>query len=117
LGGYRAPITHGNLGAAAERFDPKQLRRGLVWIGRRFKRGKVFEESKVHGLLVVSLDAKEQLCGDHRCCEDCLIREVTCKGPEPPIAMGINRCTDPRSTPPCETGFCCLHLHPDAHLR
>ena len=28
---------------------------------------------------MVSLDANEQFCSDHRCCEDCLIREVTCK--------------------------------------
>jgi len=80
--GYGAPISHDTMGYAAERFDPQELRRGLVWIGRRLKRGKAFEESKVHGLLVVSLDANEQFCSDHRCCEDCLTREVTCKDRE-----------------------------------
>ena len=29
--------------------------------------------------LAVSLDANEQFCSDHRCCEDCLTREITCK--------------------------------------
>ena len=43
------------------------------------KRARPFEPSKVHGLLAVSLDANEQFCSDHRCCEDCLTREVTCK--------------------------------------
>ena len=38
-----------------------------------------FEPNKINGLLVVSLDANEQFCSDHRCCEDCLTREVACK--------------------------------------
>ena len=25
------------------------------------------------------MDANEQFCSDHRCCEDCLIRQITCK--------------------------------------
>jgi hypothetical protein len=30
----------------------------------------------------VSLDANEQFCSDHRCCEDCLTREITTKDAE-----------------------------------
>jgi len=50
-----------------------------VWICRKLKRGKAFEANKMAGWLVVSLDANEQFCSDHRCCEDCLSRELTCK--------------------------------------
>jgi len=59
--------------------DPEQLRRAGVFINKKLKRGKSFEESKTHGLLVVSLDANEQFCSDHRCCEECLSREVVHK--------------------------------------
>jgi len=76
--GYRAPISHDTLGYVAERLDPAQLRRAHRWIQRRLKRGKAFEASKVHGLLVVSLDANEQFCSEHRCCADCRTREVSC---------------------------------------
>jgi hypothetical protein len=37
------------------------------------------EASKLHGLLAVSVDANEQFCSDHRCCADCLTREITCQ--------------------------------------
>ncbi len=59
--------------------NPQKLSRASAFINRRLKRGKAFEESKTNGLLAVSLDANEQFCSDHRCCEDCLSREVTCK--------------------------------------
>jgi hypothetical protein len=78
-GGYQDPISHDSFGYVSERLDPAQLRRGGVGINRKLKRGKAFEASKVKGLLVVSLDANEQFCSDHRCCEDCLSREITCK--------------------------------------
>lgn len=77
--GYHHPISHDTFGYASERLDPPQLRRAGVWICRKLKRGKAFEANKIAGLLVVSLDANEQFCSDHRCCEDCLTREVTCK--------------------------------------
>jgi hypothetical protein len=77
--GYPHPISHDTFGYASERLDPPQLRRAGVWICRKLKRGKAFEDNKIAGLLVVSLDANEQFCSDHRCCEDCLTREVTCK--------------------------------------
>jgi hypothetical protein len=77
--GYRHPISHDTFGYVSERLDPAQLRRAAIWINRKLRRGKAFEANKINGLLVVSLDANEQFCSDHRCCEDCLTREVTCK--------------------------------------
>ena len=82
--GYQHPISHDTFGYASERLDPQQLRRAGVWICRKLKRGKAFEANKTAGLLVVSLDANEQFCSDHRCCEDCLTREVTCKDNQRP---------------------------------
>jgi len=77
--GYDQPISHDTFGYASERMNPDQLRRAAVWIARQLKRGKAFEANKINGLLAVSLDANEQFCSDHRCCADCLTREVTCK--------------------------------------
>jgi hypothetical protein len=77
--GYRHKISHDTFGYASQRMDPAQLRRAGSWINRKLKRGKAFEANKISGLLVVSLDANEQFCSDHGCCEDCLVREVSCK--------------------------------------
>jgi hypothetical protein len=77
--GYRERISHDTFGYVSNRMNPEQLRRAARFINRRLKRGKAFAESKLHGLLVVSLDANEQFCSDHRCCEDCLSRGVTYK--------------------------------------
>ena len=77
--GYPDRVSHDALGYASDRMDPEQLRRAGVFISKKLKRGKSFEESKMHGLFVVSLDANEQFCSDHRCCEECLRREVVCK--------------------------------------
>ena len=77
--GYKERISHDTFGYASNRMNPEQLRRAGMFINRKLKRGKAFEESKMHGLLVVSLDANEQFCSDHRCCQECLSREVTCK--------------------------------------
>jgi hypothetical protein len=77
--GYHDRISHDTFGYASNRMNPEQLRRAGRFINRKLKRGKAFEASKMHGLLVVSLDANEQFCSDHRCCAECLRREVTCK--------------------------------------
>lgn len=77
--GYKDKISHDTFGYVSERLAPAQLRRGATWINRKLKRGKAFEASKLKGLLVVSLDANEQFCSDHRCCADCLSRQVTCQ--------------------------------------
>lgn len=80
--GYKHPISDDALDYVSERMDPDKLRRGAVWINRKLKRGKAFEENKINGLLVVSLDANEQFCSEHRCCADCLRREITTKDAE-----------------------------------
>jgi hypothetical protein len=77
--GYPHPISHDTLGYASNRMKPEGLRRVGVFINRRLKRGKAFEENKINGLMVISLDANEQFCSDHRRCKDCLTREVSCK--------------------------------------
>lgn len=77
--GYPERISDDTLAYVSERMDPAQLRRGAAWINRKLKRGKALEESKVHGLLVLSLDANEQFCSDRRCCADCLTRQITTK--------------------------------------
>jgi len=77
--GYLDPISHDTLGYVANRMNPEGLRRAGIFINRKLKRGKGFEANKINGLLVVSLDANEQFCSDHRCCQDCLSREVSCK--------------------------------------
>jgi hypothetical protein len=77
--GYRGPISHDTFGYASERLDPGQLRRAARFIHRKLKRGKAFEANKINGLLCVNLDANEQFCSDHRCCGQCLTREITSK--------------------------------------
>ena len=77
--GYKERISDDTLQYVSERMDPAKLRRGAAWINRKLKRGKAFEENKVSGMLVLSLDANEQFCSDHRCCADCLTREITTK--------------------------------------
>lgn len=77
--GYPHRISDDELAYVSERMDPKKLRRFNTWINRQLKRGKALEENKINGLLAVSLDANEQFCSDHRCCEDCLKREITTK--------------------------------------
>ena len=77
--GYSAKISHDTFGYVSERLEPAPLRQAARWINGKLKRGKAFEANKIKGLLAVSLDANEQFCSDHRCCADCLSREVTCK--------------------------------------
>lgn len=77
--GYKHPISDDSLNYVSERMDPEKLRRGAAWINRKLKRGKAFEENKINGLLVLSLDANEQFNSDRRCCADCLTREITAK--------------------------------------
>jgi Transposase DDE domain len=77
--GYPGPVSDDTFGYVSERLDPEQLRRAARYIHRKLKRGKAFEANKINGLLCVSLDANEQFCSDHRCCAQCLRREVTCK--------------------------------------
>ena len=80
--GYNDGISHDTFGYATERMDSAELRRAARCINRKLKRGKAFEANKISGLLAVSLDANEQFCSDHRCCQDCMSREVSCKDAE-----------------------------------
>lgn len=75
--GYSHPISDDTLDYVSERMDPSKLRRGAAWIQRKLKRGKAFDENKINGLHVLSVDANEQFCSDHRCCADCLTRAIT----------------------------------------
>jgi hypothetical protein len=77
--GGRGPISHDTFGYVSERLDPAELRRAARYIHRKLKRGKAFEANKINGLLGVNLDANEQFCSDHRCCEQCLTRTVKCR--------------------------------------
>lgn len=77
--GYKGAVSDDTFGYVSERLDPEQLRRAARYIHRKLKRGKAFEASKINGLLCVSLDANEQFCSDHRCCPECLTREVKCQ--------------------------------------
>ena len=80
--GYKHRISDDTLDYVSERMDPEKLRRGAIWINRKLRRGKAFEENRINGMLVVSLDANEQFHSDHRCCEDCLTRQITTKDSE-----------------------------------
>lgn len=77
--GYHDRISDDTFHYVSERMDPDKLRQAAAWINRKLKRGKAFEENKIKGLLVLSLDANEQFCSDHRCCADCLTRQITTK--------------------------------------
>ncbi len=77
--GYKGSISDDAMDYVSERMNPAQWRRGAIWINRKLRRGKALDENKINGLLAVSLDANEQFCSDHRCCEECLTREITTK--------------------------------------
>jgi hypothetical protein len=52
------------------------LRDLLVVINQTLKRNKAFAAAKIHGLLVVALDANEQFKSRSRCCAACCRRQV-----------------------------------------
>jgi len=69
--GYKGQISHDTFGYASERMDPAQLRRAAIWINRKLKRGKAFEDNKINGLLVLSLDASIRPRLNHRQLHPC----------------------------------------------
>jgi hypothetical protein len=75
--GYRHRISDDTFNYVTERMDPAKVRQAVQWINRKLQRGKAFETNKINGMRVVSLDANEQFCSDHRCCAECLTREIT----------------------------------------
>ena len=77
--GHGQRISDDTFRYVAARMEPRAWNRGLVWINRRLKKGKALDGSKMHGHWVVSLDANEQFCSDHRCCATCRKRTITRK--------------------------------------
>lgn len=63
-------------GYVLERYRLEDWRAVLVDVNRTLKANKAFAAAKVHGLLVVSLDANEQFKSRCRCCPECCRRTV-----------------------------------------
>jgi hypothetical protein len=74
--GYFHWLSDDLLADACEAYDPDDLREVLAGVNRHLKRNKVLEPFKIHGLLFATLDANEQFCSRHRCCEQCCVRQV-----------------------------------------
>jgi len=62
-----------------ERYRIEDWRALQVDVNRTLKANKAFAPAKIHGLLVVSLDANEQFHSRCRCCPDCCQRTVEVK--------------------------------------
>jgi len=77
LTGWAGPISDDAFMYALERYRLADLRAVLVWVNRRLKANKVLDRAKIHGLLVVALDANEQFKSRSRCCPACCQRTVT----------------------------------------
>jgi hypothetical protein len=60
----------------AERYRLENWRQILVSTNKTLKRNRALETAKIHGLLVVSIDANEQFNSRHRCCEACWRRKA-----------------------------------------
>jgi hypothetical protein len=76
LTGYAHPITDDRMAYVCERYRLEDLRWVLVQVNQTLKRNKAFESAKIHGLLVVAIDANEQFNSRHRCCLDCCERKI-----------------------------------------
>jgi hypothetical protein len=76
LTGWSGGISDDALVYALERYYLEDLRQVLVDINKTLKRNKALESAKIHGLLVVALDANEQFHSRHRCCEACCQRKL-----------------------------------------
>lgn len=79
LNGWSGRISDDALVYALERYDLQDLRQVLLGINKTLKRNKALESAKIHGLLVVALDANEQFQSRHRCCEACCQRTLPIK--------------------------------------
>lgn len=79
LVGWSKPISDDTFGYALERYHLEDLRQVLVHINKTLKRNKALESAKIHGLLVVAVDANEQFHSRHRCCPDCCQRQLEIK--------------------------------------
>jgi hypothetical protein len=76
---YAAPITDDRMVYVCERYRLSDWRAVLVSTNQTLKRNKAFESAKIHGLLVVAMDANEQFKSRCRCCPDCSQRQIKIK--------------------------------------
>jgi len=74
--GREGCLTDDVMAYVVERYRLEDWREVLVSANKTLKRNRAFESAKIHGLLVVSLDANEQFHSRHRCCEACCRRKV-----------------------------------------
>lgn len=74
--GRKGPLSDDTFAYVLERYRLEDLRTVLAELNRRLKANKQFEAAKIHGLLVVSLDANEQFSSRSRCCAQCSQRKV-----------------------------------------
>jgi hypothetical protein len=79
LTGWPGRISDDTLVYASERYYLQDLRELLVGINKELKRNKALESAKIHGLLVVALDANEQFHSQSRCCAACCQRTLQLK--------------------------------------
>ncbi len=77
--GHGAAITDDRMVYVCERYRLEDWRAVLVHINQTLKRNKAFEGAKIHGLLVVALDANEQFKSRCRCCAECAQRRIKIK--------------------------------------
>ena len=88
LVGWPATISDDTLVYALERYSLEDLRQTLVAINKTLKRNKALESAKIHGLLVVAIDANEQFNSRSRCCEACCQRVIEVKDKDGTIREG-----------------------------
>jgi hypothetical protein len=70
-------ISDDALAYGAAHANLEELRALLVCVNQTLKQNKALESAKIHGLLIVALDANEQFASRARCCPDCARRQVT----------------------------------------
>jgi hypothetical protein len=76
---YAAAITDDRMVYVCERYRLSDWRAVLVATNETLKRNKAFEAAKIHGRLVVALDANEQFKSRCRCCAQCCPRPINTK--------------------------------------
>jgi hypothetical protein len=76
---HAAAITDDRMVYVCERYRLEDWRAVLVSTNQVLKRNKVFEATKIHGLLVVTLDGNEQFKSRCRCCAQCNQRQIKIK--------------------------------------
>jgi len=74
-----APITDDRMVYVCERYRLEDWRAVLVSTNQTLKRNKAFDAAKIHGLLVVAIDANEQFKSRCRCCPQCSQRQIKVK--------------------------------------